>query len=139
MFEDLDETVAGKVRFGDGSTVDIQGRGSVTFTTNDGRKCMLREVYFIPNLCNNIISLGQLSENGSKVLIKGEFLWVYDANDMLILKVQKSMNRLYKLIVKDTRDACFLTKTDEMTWLWHSRLGHINFQSMVLLSRNRLA
>lgn len=98
---------------------------------------MLREVYFILNLCNNIISLGQLSENGSKVLIKGEFLWIYDVKDRLVLKVKKSANRLYKLIVKDSRDACFLTKTDE-TWLWHSRLGHINFQSMALMSRNSL-
>lgn len=109
------------------------------FTTEDGKKCMLREVYFIPNLCNNIISLVQLSESGSKVLIKGEFLWIYDENDKLIMKVKKSLNRLYKMIVKDNRGACLLTKTDEITWLWHSRLGHVNFQSMLLMSRNKMA
>ncbi|XP_074333985.1 uncharacterized protein LOC141671603 [Apium graveolens] len=74
MFEELDKTVAGEVRFGDGSTVQIQGKGSVFFTTEDGKKCMLREVYFTPRLCNNIISLGQLSESGSKTLIKSDFL-----------------------------------------------------------------
>ena len=58
-FTKLDESVTMKVKFGDGSTVKIQGKGSVHFTTNDGRKCILKEVYFIPNLCSNIVSLGQ--------------------------------------------------------------------------------
>ena len=138
MFNDLDETVTRKVRFGDGSILQIEEKGSVMFRTKDGKKCKLRDVYFIPNLYNNILSLGQLSESGSKVLIKGEYLWIYDENDCLIMKVNKSTNRLYKLVVKDDRDACFLTKSDETTWLWHTRLGHVNFQSMLLMSRNKM-
>lgn len=82
-FTTLDEGVRGEVMFGDGSTVKIHGKGSISLTTQDGKECILGEVYFIPSLCNNIISLGQLSESGSKVIIKGEFLWVYN-------------NRLYK-------------------------------------------
>lgn len=54
------------------------------------------------------------------------------------MKVKKSMNRLYKLIVKEDNDACLLTKSDETTQLWHTRLGHINFQDMLLISRNRM-
>lgn len=60
-FRELDERVTGKVKFGDGSTVSIKGKGSVAFQCKNGEERVLQEVYFIPSLCNNIISLGQLS------------------------------------------------------------------------------
>lgn len=36
-FTDLDEGVVGKVKFGDGSTVEIQGKGTVHFVTDNGK------------------------------------------------------------------------------------------------------
>ncbi|KAL8102842.1 hypothetical protein AgCh_027386 [Apium graveolens] len=138
-FKYLDEGVTGRVKFGDGSTVEIQGKGSVQFTTNDGKEYVLKEIYFIPNLCNNIISLGQLSESGSQIVIKVEYLWIHDENNMPILKIKISMNRLYKVILRDKKNACLLAKTEEISRLWHSRQGHINFQSMLLMSRNGMA
>lgn len=35
VFAELDRSVTGKVRFGDGSIVDICGRGIVLFTINN--------------------------------------------------------------------------------------------------------
>ena len=52
-------------------------------------KLFLREVYYIPSLCNNIMSLGQLSEVGNKVVLKGEYLWVHDNKKKLMMKVKK--------------------------------------------------
>ncbi|XP_074364584.1 uncharacterized protein LOC141705585 [Apium graveolens] len=77
-FKELDEKITGKVRFGDGSTVEIKGKGTVTFKCKNGEEVTLDGVYYIPTLCNNIISLGQLAENGNKVILNGAFLWVYD-------------------------------------------------------------
>lgn len=57
-FKELDENVTGQVRFGDGSTVDIKGKGSVIFSCKNAEERTLDEVYFIPMLRNNIISLG---------------------------------------------------------------------------------
>lgn len=56
-FTELDKNVTGRVKFGDDSTVSIQEKGTVHFITNNGEVHALKEVYFIPNLCNNIISL----------------------------------------------------------------------------------
>lgn len=53
-FRELDESITGRVKFGDGSRVDIQGRGTIALKCKDGRERMLNEVYFIPNLRNNI-------------------------------------------------------------------------------------
>ena len=55
---DLDESVKGRVRFGDGSVTEICGRGSVLFECKNGEHFTLTEVYLIPKLQSNIISLG---------------------------------------------------------------------------------
>lgn len=74
-FRELDNSMTGEVKFGDGSMVDIKGKGSVTFVCKNGEERTLHEAYYIPMLCNNIIRLGQLSEEGNKVVFNGDFLW----------------------------------------------------------------
>lgn len=138
-FKTLDETVTGQVRFGDGSRVDIKGKGSVGFKCKNGEELVLHDVYFIPHLCNNVISLGQLSENGNKVVLMGVFLWVYDGQGRLVVKVKRSANRLYKLIVETIDPVCLLTKAEESTWLWHARFGHVNFLAMKLMTTEKMA
>lgn len=57
-FSRIDSTIIGKVRFGDDSRRDIKRKGTIYFTdmNRDSRK--MTDVYFIPNLKSNIISLG---------------------------------------------------------------------------------
>lgn len=132
-FRELDEDVTGRVRFGDGSTVEIKGKGSVTFVCKNGEERILKEVYYIPKPCNNIISLGQLSEDGNRVVLKGDFMWVFDTMGKLLMRVKRSPNRLYKIIIETNKPACLLLKSDELSWLWHARLGHVNFQALTLM------
>jgi hypothetical protein len=63
----LDEGVHGTVHFGDGSTIDIEGIGSMVMQDHHSAHKVLTEVYYIPKLKSNIISLGQLGEKGFKV------------------------------------------------------------------------
>ena len=53
-FRELDETATGMVKFGDGSMVEIKGKGSISFKCKNGEERILNAVYFIPTLCNNI-------------------------------------------------------------------------------------
>ena len=84
----------------------------------------------MPTLCNNIISLGQLYEEGNRVVLDGEFMWVYEKGGKLLMKVQKYKTVFYKLVLNQEAVTCMLIKADEMTWLWHSRLGHVYFKAM---------
>lgn len=138
-FKNLDEKVTGCVRCGDGSTVEIRGKGTVSFKYKNEEEKLLTEVYYIPNLCNNIISFGQLSEESNRVGLHGVYLWVYDENDKLIMKVKRFGNQLYKIIIENASDTCMLENVNEETWIWHSRLGHVNFAAMTLLSKNKMA
>lgn len=137
-FTELNEKVTGQVRFGDGSTVDIKGKGAILFRCKNGEERLFKEVYYIPSLCNNILSLGQFSEEGNRVVMHGEYLWVYDKGEKLLMKVKRSCNRLYKILVETVDSKCLMSKTDEEAWLWHTRLGHVNFQALNLMSRNSM-
>jgi hypothetical protein len=53
----------GTVHFHDGLLVEIEGIGSVMLQTRKVGHKVLTEVYFIPKLKSNIISLGQLEED----------------------------------------------------------------------------
>ena len=74
VFYQLDDTVTGKVRFGDDSTVDIMGKGSIRFIAKSGEKNVLKGVYYIPALHSNIVSLGQATEVGCEVRMKDNML-----------------------------------------------------------------
>lgn len=137
-FRELNEGVTGQVHFGDGSTVEIKGKGSVDFTYKNGEEHLLDEVYYIPMLCNNVISLGQLSESGNKVVINGDYLWVFDKREKLLMKVKRSPNRLYKIDIETSKPACLALKVEELSWLWHSRLGHVNFQALTLMHSTQM-
>jgi hypothetical protein len=100
FFTELDSNVRGSVKFGDASSVEIKGVGSVIFTTESGEHRLLPRVYYIPTLRNSIISLGQLDENGSRVEIKDGVMRIWDLHRRLLAKVNRGTNRLYVLNVQ---------------------------------------
>ena len=135
-FSDLDRTVQGTVRFGDGSVVQIEGRGVITFTSKAGEKLKLAGVLLIPRLKNYIISLGQLDENGSKVLIEDGLLRVWDRRRRLLCKVQRDAKRLYVLQIEANTASCLAARHEvDAAAQWHARFGHIGYDALHMLSR----
>lgn len=104
----------------------------------NGETRTLNEVYYILSLRSNIISLGQLAEEGYNVLLKGEYLWIRDKQGDLLMKVKRSTYRLYKILIRDCDSKCLMTRCDNESWLWHSRLGHVNFKAMKLMSSTNM-
>lgn len=133
-FAELDESVKGKVRFGDGSAVEICGRGSVLMQCHSGEHRILSDVYFIPRLKNNIISLGQLDENGCKYASENGVMTVWDRQRNVLARVQRTHNRMYILNIQETEPIKCLLHAKEDAWLWHMRYGHVNFHSLRSLS-----
>jgi hypothetical protein len=76
QFSELNLSVGGTVRFGDGRNVGIEGRGTILFELKDGGHKVLTDVYYIPRLNSNIISLGQLAERGCEIVLYGAVMMV---------------------------------------------------------------
>ena len=124
----------GSVKFGDGSVVRIEGRGSVMFAAESGEHRVLTEVYHIPKLKSNIISLGQLDKNGCKYFADDGLMTVWDRERKVLARVRRSRNRLYMLKIEKARPECLLARTAEAPWLWHARYGHISFHALRALA-----
>nr|ABB47537.2 retrotransposon protein, putative, unclassified [Oryza sativa Japonica Group] len=139
-FRELDETMTGQVRFGDASSVQIMGMGSILFSCKNGDQWLLDDVYYIPSLCCNMVSLGQLTETGHRVMMDGDDLKVFDKNPWrLVMKVRRTSNRLYRIELQLASQVCLLASLDNPAWLWHARIGHVNFHALKLLVDKEMA
>jgi hypothetical protein len=129
-FSELDHGVVGTVRFGDGSVVKIEGRGVVLFSCKNGEHRRLNGVYYIPRLDTNLISVGQLDEEGYDIHVKDGLMRIRDEQSRLLARVRRSPSRLYTLRLDIARPVCLTARKADMAWLWQQRYGHISFQAL---------
>jgi hypothetical protein len=127
VFATLVDTMHGTVKFGDGSVVKICGKGSVVFCGQTGEQRVLADMYYIPSLRSNIISVGQLDEGGYKIGIANGMMTIHDPACKLLARVKRSGNRLYTGLLMHDSPTCMLSKTEDTTWRWHARFGHLHF------------
>jgi transposase InsO family protein len=137
-FAHLDSGIHGSVRFGDGSTAQIEGSGTVLFTGKNGEHQTLSNVYYLPRITANIISVGQLDETGYQVLVEDGFMRIRDEERRLLAKIPRSPGRLYVLTVNIARPVCLAARADDEAWTWHTRFGHANFTALRKMARQEL-
>ena len=138
FFIKLDKGVTGKVQFGDNSRIDIKGKGSIRFVLKGGEKRILKNVYYIPGLRSNIMSLGQATEVGCEVRMKNNVLILYDKAGVLMIKTTRSKNRLYKVSLQTDTIQCLLTSGATESSKWHARLGHVAIDTMKMMINKEL-
>nr|TKS05948.1 hypothetical protein D5086_0000128100 [Populus alba] len=86
-FLELNENIKGKVKFGDGSCVEIGGKGSILFQSKTEEQKLVVDIYYIPVLKSNILSLGQATEAGCDVRMRQNYLTLHDPSGRLLVKV----------------------------------------------------
>lgn len=57
-FMELDKREKGFASFGDDTKVDIKGKGTILIQTKDGSNKVLCDLYYIPKLTSNFLSIG---------------------------------------------------------------------------------
>jgi hypothetical protein len=124
-FADLDFGITGSVRFGDGSVAQIEGIGTVLFSCKNGEHRVLPNVYYLPRLTANIVSVGQLDEDGYQVLLEHGVMRVRDEERRLLAKIHRSPGRLYVFDITIARPVCLAARGEDDAWIWHARFGHL--------------
>lgn len=111
-FYDLDTGIGGHLKFMYDSMIFIK-KGEIYLQCKKHReKRVLRDVYYIPSLRINIISLGKLAKEIFKVIMHGIFFfWVYGSKNELLIKVKIGSYRIYKNLVKTVKPMYLLSKS----------------------------
>ena len=134
----MDESFRNTVKFGDESTISVMGKGRVTLQTKGNSTHSISNVFFVPDLKTNLLSVGQLQEKGYEISIKNGVCRIQDDKLGLIAQVEMTTNRMFPLHLQHTTHSCFAAKFEYIAWLWHFRYGHLNFGGLKTLQQKNM-
>ncbi|CAB4284036.1 unnamed protein product [Prunus armeniaca] len=134
MFTKLDEKFRETVKLGNDSSLKVQGKGDVKIKVNGVVQTIL-DVFYMPELRSNLISLGQLQEKGFAILIQKNCCQIHHLEKGLIMQVEMASNIMFPLQTQAalTKQVCLKSTIQDDTWLWHFRYGHLNFKGLKTL------
>ena len=75
-FNYLDDTKNNFVRFGDGSTVNYEGKGRICVQHNEGNTLQLESVLYTPRLTTNILNLDPFDEQDCRIPLQDKNLTI---------------------------------------------------------------
>ncbi|XP_068466675.1 uncharacterized protein [Phaseolus vulgaris] len=78
LFADLDDSFHTKVKFGDGRFVLVTGKGRILITLKNGDHKYIYDVFYVPDMKSNLLSMGQLAEKGYVMHIVENKLSIFD-------------------------------------------------------------
>ena len=117
-----------------GRALDVVGMGDVRILLPKGSIWLLEKVQHIPNPRRNLISVGQLDDEGYAILFVGGTWKV--TKEARVLVCRKKTGTLY--MTSSPRDTVGVAEASTDTSLWHHKLGHISEKGMkMLLSRGK--
>lgn len=133
-FFEFDDKFRRTVKLGDNSKMMAMGKGHIKLNIK-GITQVFTEVYFIPELKNNLLSIGQLQEKQLAILIKDDKCRVYHPKKGLIMQSQMSSNRIFPILatVITPMASCLQATSEDVTNLWHCRYGHLSLKGLKTL------
>lgn len=98
----------------------LVGRGSIRLRVN-GITQVITNLYYVLELKNNLINIGELIENGVCVLIQNGEYCFYHSKEGLFFETNMSTNRMFAFHVNlmSQISTCFKIVTKYETILWH--------------------
>lgn len=137
MFSSLDTTFTHNVKLGNNHKLTVGGKGVVKITLN-GVSYVINDVYYVPELKNNLLSVGQLQERGLDVLFKGggdrKTCCIFHPTRGKIAESVMSSNRMFILLgepnEKTKEERCLQINVSDKAELWHHRYGHLSYKGL---------
>jgi len=136
MFSSLDTGFTHNVKLGNNHKLMVGGKGVVKIMLK-GISYVINDVYYIPELKNNLLSVGQLQERGLDVLFKGgdrNTCSIFHPSRGKIAESVMSANRMFILLGESNdrtkEERCLQVDISDKTELWHQRYGHLSYKGL---------
>ena len=135
LFKELEKTVTSKVRIGNGAYLVVKGKGTVAIEGHTGLK-LISNVLYVPEINQNLLSVGQLLEKGYKMLFEDNHYMIVDAQGREESIVQMKDKSFAWDLMQEEQAA--IHKEESNTMLWHKRLGHFHHITLLFMKKNNL-
>ena len=136
LLSNYQEKKGTKIRFGGGVKKPSVGTGEVNLG-----KLKLTNVLHVAGLEYNLISQGQLADKGYYMISKAQTCSLIDeqTEEVVLNGERKGAGSLYRALSSDV-EICLVGQGNiaEQSWLWHKRLGHLNFKTMKSLIKHEM-
>ncbi|XP_074283722.1 uncharacterized protein LOC141608081 [Silene latifolia] len=94
---------------------------------------------YVPQLAYNLLSVGQLLESGFSLSFDNNSCEIKDKkSNEIVAMTSMGRNKMFSLDLVKSVGRALTVKEDDKARLWHLRYGHLNVQSLKLLSRKGL-
>ncbi|GKB13287.1 retrovirus-related pol polyprotein from transposon TNT 1-94 [Tanacetum coccineum] len=104
-------------------------------------KVIISWVYYVEGLGHNLFFVGQFCNSDLEVAFRKHTCFIRDLDGVDLLKGSRGSN-LYTLSMDNfflSSPICLLSKDSKtMSWLWHRRLSHLNFDYITSLAKHGL-
>jgi hypothetical protein len=127
-FLSISKNKTGNVAFGNDEPCKIKGKGMVSLSNGKGKA---QDVLLVDGLKHNFLSVIQMCDIGCEVVFTSKDCKIKSINSgQVVAKGIRTKNNVY--VMKEDKEECHVRKHDER-WLWHRRLGHLNFDHLIKL------
>ena len=134
-FSDFDGSFRDSVKLGNNTSMVVTGKGNVRLQVN-GTAQIITGVFYVPELKNNLLSIGQLQEKGLTILFQSGKCKVFHPERGVIMEMKMSSNRMF--ILHAISSTCFNAITEDIVHLWHCRYGHLSFKGLKTLQQKKM-
>lgn len=97
-------------------------------------------MYVVPDLKNNLFSIGKLQEKGLAILIQYDKCRIYHREKGLIILAEMTTSRIFILSAasQPKKPVCFHSEVQDLSHLWHYRCGHLSHNGLNIHQRKEM-
>ena len=133
LFSSFTAVEGKKFYMGNSASCEVKGQGKVLLKMTSGKVLTLTNVLYVPEVRKNLVSGSLLSKNGFRI--------VFESDKVVLSKCGMYVGRgyatddLFKLNVialsnDNNKNNSSSAHMIECSFIWHGRLGHVNYDSI---------
>ncbi|KAI3690759.1 hypothetical protein L2E82_48966 [Cichorium intybus] len=122
LFVNIDDSLKKEVRTGDDKRLSVYGTGDIMVITKLGKK-KIQNVYYVPGLRHNLLSVGQLLQRNYDIHFKNGSCLIKDPSGNTLGRINMTENKMFPLNFKEETLFSFKLTTEQTALLWHHRFG----------------
>lgn len=139
LLQNVTTSTIKNIRVADNKVLPVQCSGQVSLDTynemGQENKVLFTNVLCVPDLATNLLSVSQIIRSGGQVRFDKTGCVIMN-NKNQIVATASIINNMYRLNIPGGGYACMSDVEEQDIFLWHQRMGHLNFDSLKKMSEN---